>query len=240
MSELLLIISIVAVIKLLIEEAQRASIGVRIVHAVLFVLYIVWIHPICLNISKLSVDAWLASAESLQNITLAVIADLMLCLLLATANEVSKPDRRYIKYYGPGRAVAAVLHRAAPLLPPLLAWPALFYLRIELLFDLTGVSFIGVTATMAVCVAAIVVFAPQICNSLHFKAEMRKEMSILCSLFTLAAVVGAGVLTLENHVYGSPAIDPDTGILLAAIAAGAGGGYLIFNLKHRHSNKNNV
>lgn len=239
MGDILLLISLLAIVKLFLEEAQWRSLWVRLVHALLMGGFVCTIHPYCLGISKLTLDKWLASPTTLQNASLLVIADLICCLLLVTVREVKWPDRAYVRYYGIGRAVGNMLHLLVPYLPPLLALPALFYLRVVLLFELTGVSFVGVTAVLALFAMLLVLLAPFLGRWLQFSVELMGEFSLLLSLATLTVVVGAGVVTIRPESYVLSDIDPSVFYIILLLFVGAFFGHLWHTFQYKSQKRNN-
>ncbi len=234
MNDLLLLISLIALIKLMVEEALRPRLWLRLIHAALFGLFLALIHPICLSISKPALEAWVASHESLQNATLFVMADLALCLLLVTAHEVPVPDRAFLRYHGVLTSATTLLRRSMPYMPPLLAFPALFYLRMYLLYSLPGTSFIGVTAALIGGVVIWILTAPWIGKALGIDL---RELSILFSLVVLAIVVGAGAMSLRIRNYSATDIDPSALWTVLAIGITAGIGYLLYMWKNKKQNK---
>ncbi len=234
MNDLLLLISLIALIKLVVEEALRPRLWLRLIHAALFGLFLALIHPICLGISKPTLEAWVASHESLQNATLFVMADLALCLLLVTAHEVPLPDRAFLRYHDILTTAATLLRRGMPYIPPLLAFPALFYLRMYLLYSLPGTSFIGVTAILIGVVVFLVMAAPWIGKALGIDL---RELSILFSLVVLAIVVSAGTMTLRMRNYSATDLDLSALWTVLAISVTAGIGYLLYMWKNKKQNK---
>lgn len=229
MGSIFLFVAILALIKLVVEESQRHSLWLRLTHALLFALFMLLIHPYTLTISRLWVDRELNSTFRLNDATLVVLLDLLFVLLAMTAREVRWPNRRRFRYYGVLPIVGQLMHKLVYFLPPLLAFPALFYLRVVLLFWLPGVSFLGVTLLMAALVFLLIVFSPYLCRALHLNGEA----SVFLSIITLAVIVAAALFAPQSHVVTEVMVDTpgllrQAAILLLILFVGLFVGYMIF------------
>ena len=228
MNNVFLLLSFLAVFKLLVEEGERHSWWLRGVHALLLGSFVVALHPICLTINKIWVDETLNTLRWLNDVTLYVMLDLLLCILAVTSQEVRWPSRARYRYYGLLQLIFDVLHKLAYYLPPLLIFPALFYFRVELLYLLTGYSFTLVTALLAIAVVTVTLFAPYLSRFLAFN----RETAILLSFLTFLLVVTAMLFTPEGLVHGVvrgslSAEALHAGLLLLALTFVASIGFLV-------------
>ena len=228
MSTIFLLVSCFALLKLLIEEAQRPSMSLRLAHAAIFALFIVLIQPVCLSISKVAVDTFLNSASRLNDLALLALLDFSMTAGLLTATDVRWPNARRLRYFGFLAMVRDGLHKTIPLFPPVLAFFALFYFRVLLLFKLPGFSFWGVTLVLTAVVFALILFAPAICRSLYVQG---KE-ALTFSLFIFAVVVVANVYSPQSRLIAAwdNSIGEElthAGLLVGALALLASVGYLV-------------
>lgn len=226
MGNVFLLLSFLAVLKLLVEEGERSSWWLRGVHALLYGSFVLALHPIALTINKMWVDETLNTIKWLNDVTLFVMLDMVLSFLAMTSHDVRWPSHARFRYYGLLQLVFDSLHKVAYFLPPLLIFPALFYFRVELLFLLTGYSFIGVTVTLALAVMLLVLLAPYISRFL----SLTRETAMLLGFVTFLLVITAMLFTPEGLVHGVAQGDLPkellhSGLLLVAFAIIALVGY---------------
>lgn len=226
MGNVFLLLSFLAVLKLLVEEGERSSWWLRGVHALLYGSFVLALHPIALTINKMWVDETLNTIKWLNDVTLFVMLDMVLSFLAMTSHDVRWPSHARFRYYGLLQLVFDSLHKVAYFLPPLLIFPALFYFRVELLFLLTGYSFIGITVTLALAVMLLVLLAPYISRFL----SLTRETAMLLGFVTFLLVITAMLFTPEGLVHGVAQGDLPkellhSGLLLVAFAIIALVGY---------------
>lgn len=226
MGNVFLLLSFLAVLKLLVEEGERSSWWLRGVHALLYGSFVLALHPIALTINKMWVDETLNTIKWLNDVTLFVMLDMVLSFLAMTSHDVRWPSHARFRYYGLLQLVFDSLHKVAYFLPPLLIFPALFYFRVELLFLLTGYSFLGVTVTLALAVMLLVLLAPYISRFL----SLTRETAMLLGFLTFLLVITAMLFTPEGLVHGVAQGDLPkellhSGLLLVAFAIIALVGY---------------
>ena len=119
--------------------------------------------------------------------------------------------------------------RLAIFIPPVLAFPALFYVRVVLLFELPGMSFWLVTGAMMLATAALVLLAPWVVRWLRWG----NEVVVLLCLTTLAIVVMAYMFAPQSRVV-APSVGNgwatllQAGLLVLLLIAGGGIGYLLY------------
>ncbi len=236
MGSVFLLLSFLAVLKLVVEEGERTSWAVRAVHAVLLAGSVFLLHPFTLTINKIWVDETLNTLRWLNDVTLLVMLDMLLSVLAVTSHDVRWPSPRRIRYYGLLQVGFDTLHKLAYYLPPLLIFPALFYFRVELLFWLPGYSFIGVTVALAVVAALLVLLAPYVNRWL----ALTRETAMLLSFLTFLLVVTAMLFTPEGLVHGVshsdlPAELLHAGLLLLALLVVASFGYLLQRIARRRA-----
>lgn len=200
MSNTFLLISLIACIKLLLDAGMRRSLVIRLIHAAIYVGFVVWIHPLCLQISKLWVDSSLNTPQRLSDVALVVMADLLIALTTFFSLGAPWPNRARFRYDGWVASVSRLLGKGAYLLPSPLFLAALFYLRVETLFLLPGVSFIGSSAVLALSAALLVVFAPQICRFLDLGEELSPMLAAVVLIIVIVAGIWAPGAQIQNQV----------------------------------------
>ena len=198
MGNVFLLLSFLAVLKLLVEEGERSSWWLRGVHALLYGSFVLALHPIALTINKMWVDETLNTIKWLNDVTLFVMLDMVLSFLAMTSHDVRWPSHARFRYYGLLQLVFDSLHKVAYFLPPLLIFPALFYFRVELLFLLTGYSFVAVSVALALGVMLLVLLAPYFSRFL----SLTRETAMLLSFVTFLLVITAMLFTPEGLVHG--------------------------------------
>lgn len=213
MGNVFLLLSFLAVLKLLVEEGERSSWWLRGVHALLYGSFVLALHPIALTINKMWVDETLNTIKWLNDVTLFVMLDMVLSFLAMTSHDVRWPSHARFRYYGLLQLVFDSLHKVAYFLPPLLIFPALFYFRVELLFLLTGYSFVGVSVALALGVMLLVLLAPYFSRFL----SLTRETAMLLSFVTFLLVITAMLFTPEGLVHGVSQSDLPRELLHSAV-----------------------
>ena len=213
MGNVFLLLSFLAVLKLLVEEGERSSWWLRGVHALLYGSFVLALHPIALTINKMWVDETLNTIKWLNDVTLFVMLDMVLSFLAMTSHDIRWPSHARFRYYGLLQLVFDSLHKVAYFFPPLLIFPALFYFRVELLFLLTGYSFVGVSVALALGVMLLVLLAPYFSRFL----SLTRETAMLLSFVTFLLVITAMLFTPEGLVHGVSQGDLPRELLHSAI-----------------------
>ena len=213
MGNVFLLLSFLAVLKLLVEEGERSSWWLRCVHALLYGGFVLALHPIALTINKMWVDETLNTIKWLNDVTLFVMLDMVLSFLAMTSHDIRWPSHTRLRYYGLLQLIFDSLHKVAYFLPPLLIFPALFYFRVELLFLLTGYSFVGVSVALALGVMLLVLLAPYFSRFL----SLTRETAMLLSFVTFLLVITAMLFTPEGLVHGVSQGDLPRELLHSAI-----------------------
>lgn len=139
MDSILLILAFFALLKSLLMTSLLPNRWYRLAFALLTGGFVVLCHPYALGLNKLKLQGVLSTQEALMNISLLVMADLLLsgyfCLARIRDREENAPFRWY----------TVVLRH----MPSILVFPALFYIQISLFYTLTGVDFVATTFALA-------------------------------------------------------------------------------------------
>ncbi|KGN97376.1 hypothetical protein HQ36_07415 [Porphyromonas gingivicanis] len=213
MSELLIVIALLGSVKWIMEEGLHSSFLVRVGHSVFYLLFIMWTHFVAMDSSLTTLQEQLYTPDMLRDISLFVMVDLLYVVYLCTRGKTPS-----IKWY----------KRLSAMLPSLLFFPVLFYIRLKLFYVLPGYSFLGVTLALTALVVLITLFAPLIGRFIMLSVDTSKELSILLSLALFFIVVAAGAMHPDSRVQGTGA-DVDwlqVGLLLLTVFLFAFIGYV--------------
>ncbi len=204
MGEILIVISLLASLKWLFEEALHSSWLTRGIHVTLYITAIIGIHTLTMESSLPLLEKALYTPESLENISLLVIIDLLYVVYLCTGRKREDKQSFYSTQLTPNarqrfwQGFRTVLSS----LPPLLFFPTLYFIRLKLFYVLPGYSFVGISVGLALVVSIISLFAPQLCRFLTLQEETCKELSILLSLSLFLIIVAAGAIHPDSQVQG--------------------------------------
>lgn len=226
MSSAFLLICLIVCFKQLIEAAMRQPLWLRIIHILLYVAFVALIHPYCLEISKLWVDSKLNTPHRLSDLSLIVMVDLLISVSAVLSLGGQCPTRASLKYDGVTTSFSKVWGRVAYMLPSPLFFAVIFYLRVQMLFVLPGVSFVGSSVFLALLIATLMLLAPRICRLLYLGSELSSLLGGVVLLITIVA----GVFSSESRVYGNAGSEflqqlMQVGILLLVITICAFVGY---------------
>ncbi|MBB6276226.1 hypothetical protein [Porphyromonas circumdentaria] len=213
MSELLIVIALLGSVKWIMEEGLHTSFLVRGGHAVLYLLFILWTHYVSMDSSLTTLQELLYTPTMLRDISLFIMVDLLYVVYLCTRNRT--PSSKWYK-------------RLSTMLPSLLFFPVLFYIRLKLFYLLPGYSFFGVTIVLMVLVVLITLFAPVIGRFIMLSIDTSKELSILLSLALFFIAVAAGAMHPDSQVRGTGSeVDwLQVGLLVLAVLLFAFVGYI--------------
>lgn len=163
MKGLFLALSLLGVTSATLRSSLLRSLKLRIVLALLYGGIVVLAHPWLLTVSMKACDAYLASQPVQDDLFLLLSLDFLLLLAALEMALVRHPQWRLRRPHGDyvalaGQVVSQLAYRA----PSPWGLAALVYLRLYLLYALPGWSFEGVTLGLALLVALVTIFAPQL------------------------------------------------------------------------------
>lgn len=178
--------------------------------------------------SKTEWMTWLYSSEILQNVSVLITLEALVIFGFAFVRlqnflgvELKLWIRKPLYYY-----------------PPLLAFPALFYLLTQLFFTLTGVSFAQTTYWM---IGAVIILIPLIVLGLKHllpEEDLRLEILFITNLFV--CLVGLVATASAETIYAPQrdnTVDWSTvTIAILSFVVLFGGGYLINKYRKRKNN----
>ncbi len=213
MSEILLIVALLAILKWMIEEGIHSKAAsllakregspsgaskrgnylwliVRGGHALLYVAFLAVVHSITMNSKLHALEELLYTPQALQDMSLLVMVDLLYVVYLCVHR--STYSRKWWR----------TLSRS---FAPIMMFPTLFYVRLRLFYVLPGASFLGVTLALMAVVALLTLAAPYLLRAIGMGDELLRELAILLSLLLFFVVVAAGVLHPDSAVRGTGA-----------------------------------
>ena len=213
MSEILLIVALLAILKWMIEEGIHSKAAsllakregspsgaskrgnylgliVRGGHALLYVAFLAVVHSITMNSILHALEELLYTPQALQDMSLLVMVDLLYVVYLCVHR--STYSRKWWR----------TLSRS---FAPIMMFPTLFYVRLRLFYVLPGASFLGVTLALMAVVALLTLAAPYLLRAIGMGDELLRELAILLSLLLFFVVVAAGVLHPDSAVRGTGA-----------------------------------
>ena len=153
-----------------------------------------------LDQSKTNIEALFRSTASMQNlsvlITVETVINLIYCFLRLSSDEPIPAARRHV-------ALRRVIHKALHWYPCFLIFPVVFYLLVQLFFNVPGLSFSVASLLFAVAVGLLVSLAAAAMRWLVPDEEMRVELHMLVSSFV--CLVGLLLTQSTEIVYTRPA-----------------------------------
>lgn len=159
-----------------------------IIFSVICASFIILSYPYAINQSKTQITGYLDNARIMQDITVLVTIESVICFAFCFAalrQLYGRHTKRWVK----------------PLYwyPSLLIFPALFYLLTHTIFSMAGTSFTTITYSMA---AAILFLIPLLVLGIRWllpEKELRLEVHFLVSLFV--SIIGLISTVNGNIVY---------------------------------------
>lgn len=191
MDNILLILALFAVVKSLFMTSLLPNRWYRLAFSLSLGLFLFASHPFAIELNKLELQRILSSRESIMNISLFVMVDMLMSLYFSFARlkDGDAIDRSgwYVRLFR--------------LMPSLLIYPALFYLQIMLLFSFTGVEFLRLTAGLALAVVVIFSAASFLMRRWIMEKDILIELVILLSLMLCALVICCTIFHPSATVY---------------------------------------
>lgn len=183
MENILLILSLLALLKSLFMTSLLPNRWYRLGFSVLLGVFVVLSHSYVIDFNKLQVQRMLATQSSLFDISLVVMVDSLLSLYFCFARlKDSETDIKQKRY-----------NKILRYTPSLLVFPCLFYIHIHLLFAFVGIDFDYITfgfACFMVSVFAIAsIFMRKVFNEKDILIELILLLTLLLFLLTICSTV---------------------------------------------------
>ena len=193
MDNILLLLSLFAVLKSLFMTSLLPNRWYRLAFSLLLGVFIMGCHPYAMEINKLELQRILSTQEAMMNISLLVMVDMLLSCYFCIARIKDSEDKKSFRWY-------TVLFRH---MPSLLVFPALYYIHITLFFSLTGVDFMRTSIGLAVGTVLAFGLASFFMRKLIAEKELLIELVVMLTLFVCVLVICCTIFhpsaTIYNH-----------------------------------------
>lgn len=193
MDNILLLLSLFAVLKSLFMTSLLPNRWYRLAFSLLSGVFVIGCHPYAMEVNKLELQRILSTQEAMMNISLLVMVDMLLSCYFCIARIKDSEDKETFRWY-------TVLFRY---MPSLLVFPALYYIHITLFFSLTGVDFIRTSIGLAVATALLFGLASFFMRKLIAEKELLIELVVMLTLFICVLVICCTIFhpsaTVYNH-----------------------------------------
>ena len=192
MDNILLLLSLFAVVKSLFMTSLLPNRWYRLAFSLSLGAFIMLCHPSAMEVNKLELQRVLSTQSAMMNISL-VVVDMLLsgyfCMARIKDWEEGNSFRWYTKLFR--------------YMPSLLVFPALYYIHITLFFTLTGVDFMRTSIGLAVGVTVAFSLASFFMRKLIAEKELLIELVVILTFFVCVLVICCTIFhpsaTVYNH-----------------------------------------
>lgn len=191
MDNILLLLSLFAVIKSLFMTSLLPNRWYRLAFSVSLGVFLLFTHPHALEMNKLELQRVLSTQSAIMNISLFVMVDMLLSCYFCVARIQDREDNEKFRWY-------TKLFRH---MPSLLIFPALYYIQITMFFTLTGVDFMRISAGLAVTTVILFVTASFFMRKWIAEKELLIELIVLLTFFVCAMVICCTIFHPSASVY---------------------------------------
>lgn len=193
MDNILLLLSLFAVVKSLFMTSLLPNRWYRLAFSLSLGVFILFCHSQALEVNKLELQRVLSSQSAMMNISLVVMVDMLLsgyfCLARIKDWEEGKRFRWYTQLFR--------------YMPSLLVFPALYYIHITLFFTLTGVGFMKTSVALTAGVTVVFGLASFFMRKLIAEKELLIELVVMLTFFVCVLVICCTIFhpsaTVYNH-----------------------------------------
>lgn len=193
MDNILLLLSLFAVIKCLFMTSLLPNRWYRLAFSLSLGAFLIFTHSQALEINKLELQNVLSTQAAILNISLFVMIDTLLtgyfCLARIEDYEEGKKFKWYVQLFR--------------YMPSLLIFPALYYIQITLFFTLTGVDFTKISTGLIVTTVVLFVTASFFMRKWIEEKDLIIELTVLLTLLVCALVICCTIFhpsaTVYNH-----------------------------------------
>ena len=179
MDNILLLLSLFAVIKSLFMTSLLPNRWYRLAFSLSLGVFLLFTHSYALEINKLELQRVLSTQSAIMNISLFVMIDMLLSCYFCVARIQSHEDSAKFRWYT----------KVFRFMPSLLIYPALYYIQITLFFTLTGVDFLKISIGLASITVILFIAASFFMRKLIDDKDTLIELIILLTLFVCALVI---------------------------------------------------
>ena len=192
MENILLILSLLALVKSLFMTALLPNRWYRLGFCLLLGVFVFVSHGYALELNKLQVQQLLSTQDSLLDISFVVMIDSILSVYFCVA-RLGGSDSSKVKRY------MSVLRY----MPSLLVFPAVFYIHVNLFFSIVATDFMLITSGWALFVVLLFVVASLFMRRLFAEKELPIEIILILTLLLFMLTVCGTVFHPSATVYGS-------------------------------------
>lgn len=193
MDNILLLLSLFAVIKSLFMTSLLPNRWYRLAFSLSLGIFVLLSHPYALEMNKLELQRVLSSQSAIMNISLFVMVDMLLSCYFCVARIQDREDSETFRWYT----------RLFRYMPSLLIFPALYYIHITLFFTLTGVDFMRISVGLATATVVLFVAASFLMRKWIEEKELLIELIVLLTFLVCALVICCTIFhpsaTVYNH-----------------------------------------
>lgn len=193
MDNILLLLSLFAVLKSLFMTSLLPNRWYRLAFSFLLGIFVIACHPYALDMNKLELQHLLSTKEAMMNISLFVMIDMSLSCYFCIARIKDSEEKRSFRWYT----------RMFRYMPSLLVFPALFYIHINLFFSLTGVDFMQTSGGLAIATVLLFGLASFFMRKWIAEKELLIELIVMLTLFVCVLVICCTIFhpsaTVYNH-----------------------------------------
>ena len=193
MDNILLLLSLFAVVKSLFMTSLLPNRWYRLAFSLSLGAFIMLCHPYAMEVNKLELQRVLSTQSAMMNISLVVMVDMLLSGYFCMARIKDWEEGNSFRWY-------TKLFRYRP---SLLVFPALYYIHITLFFTLTGVDFMRTSIGLAVGVTVAFSLASFFMRKLIAEKELLIELVVILTFFVCVLVICCTIFhpsaTVYNH-----------------------------------------
>ena len=183
MEHILLLLAILALVKSVWVVSLWPGKRCVFIFGCICVVFIASVHDYVLELGKPVFDRWISDYDSLMDLSLWAMADLLLTAFQCRI-AMQYWFGSYLKFW----------EKMLLYSPPIIIFPVLFYLHFSFFYWFPGMSFEQGTGLFGVCVLGIVGGGIWGVKKLLPEVELRLELTVLFSLFLFAGIVVCTVL----------------------------------------------
>ena len=194
MDNILLLLSLFAVVKSLFMTSLLPNRWYRLAFSLSLGAFIMLCHPYAMEVNKLELQRVLSSQSAMMNISLVVMVDMLLSCYFCIARIKDWEDSKSFRWY-------TKLFRY---MPSLLVFPALYYIHITLFFSLTGVDFLRTSIGLAASVTIAFGLASFYMRKLIAEKELLIELVVILTFFVCVLVICCTIFHPSATVYNHP------------------------------------
>jgi len=191
MENILLLLSLFAVVKSLFMTSLLPNRWYRLGFSILLGIFVLLCHPFAMEQNKLQIQKLLSTQSAMLDISLIVMVDSLLSFYFCFARIKDWEPGKKFKWY-----TTFLRH-----MPSLLIFPALYYIHINMFFSFPGLDFMKATAGLALIVTVIFGLASFFMRKLVHEKDTLIEVVLLLTMFLFILVICSTIFHPSATVY---------------------------------------